>query len=86
MSKKNSGVKMQREIPPNQVKNILDIMAKYGVTQIKYDPAGGYEYLVEIRYRDIEDQHLLTREEKEYYAHEYDKCFGTAPRSDENEN
>lgn len=25
-----------------------------------------------------------TRKEKEFLASEYDKCFGTAPRSDEN--
>lgn len=74
---------MPLDIPPNRVKDILDIMAKHGVTQISYDPSSGYDLLVGIRYRDIEDDILLTKEERAYYAREYDKCFGTAERSDE---
>lgn len=78
-------------IPPSQIKNILDLMAKYGIIRITYDPtAVGYEYQVEVWQRTapgidgrVKDDFLLTREEKEYFASEYDKCFGTTPRSDE---
>ena len=81
---------MTNEIPHNQIRNILDLMAKYGIIRITFDPTVGHGSQIEVWQRTglgmdgrIRDDHLLTRKEKEYYASEYDKCFSTAPRSDE---
>ncbi len=79
-----------KAIPLNQIKKILDLMAKYGIIRVTFDPTVGHGSHVEYWQRTtpgmdgrIKDDLLLTRKEKEYYANEYDKCFGTAPRSDE---
>lgn len=76
---------MQRE----QLKLIMDMMAKHGIIRITYDPCA-LDHTVEIWSRHgkgMDDRDLEfwrpSKEEVEYYAHEYDKCFGTAPRSDE---
>lgn len=78
-----------KDIPPSQIKNILDLMAKYGIIRVTFDPntsGSSVEYWqltgpgLDGR---VKDDLLLTREEKEYYESEYDKCFDTAPRSDE---
>lgn len=80
---------MQRET----LKKILDLMAKEGIIRITYDPCSrDSSNAVEIwsrHSREFIDGRDLeywrpSREEIEYYASEYDKCFGTAPRSDEN--
>jgi hypothetical protein len=85
--------KMDREpveVPPNQIRNILDLMAKYGIIRITFDPTVGHGSHVEIWQRTkpgmdgrIKGDLLLTYVEREYFAQEYDKCFGTTPRSDE---
>lgn len=75
-----------KDLPPSQIKVIIDLMAKYGIIRVTYDPHmsdSSVEYWQRtIADGPIKDDLLLTREEKEYYASEYDKCFGTAPRSD----
>lgn len=85
MSSMNSGVKMQRE----QLKLIMDMMSKHGIIRITYDVTCKSPELEiwtvssfdsETRLKQIEP---LTKADKEYFVHEYDKCFGTAPRSDE---
>ena len=77
---------MQREV----IKQLLDIMAKNGIIRITYDPTAAPNPATEIwtrHARGIDGRDLEywrpSREEIEYYASEYDKCFGTAPRSDE---
>lgn len=79
---------MQRD----NLKKILDMMAKEGVIRITYDPYNpDPSNAVEVWSRHskqlIDGRDLEywrpSREETEYYAREYDKCFGTAPRSDE---
>lgn len=73
----------------DKVRRILDLMAELGVVRITYDPCV-LDPIVEIwsrTGRTMDDRHREfwrpSRGEIEYYAREYDKCFGTAPRSDE---
>jgi hypothetical protein len=76
---------MQRE----NLKKILEMMVKEGVIRITCSPDPSNAVEIWSRHscelidgRDLEYWHP-SREEIEYYAKEYDKCFGTAPRSDE---
>jgi hypothetical protein len=83
MWKKNSGGKMQRE----QLKTIMDMMSKAGVIRITYDPRAADPTVEMWSLTDLNrDMHLeyvrFSKEETDYYNHEYDKCFGTVERSD----
>jgi hypothetical protein len=69
----------RKDVPPSQIKDILDLMSKYGIIRVTFDPATSGS---EVEYWQltgpgldgrIKDDILLTREEKEYYASEYDK-------------
>lgn len=76
-----------------EIKLLLSKMAELGIIRITMDPIEPLfsSQHVEIWSRTnrgrgdrVLESLILTREEKEFYASEYDKCFGTAPRSDEN--
>jgi hypothetical protein len=77
-----------------RIKKLLEEMTGLGIIRVTYDPdsfRGPGSHSVEIWSRAgheskdrVVENLLLTREEKEFYASEYDKCFGTAPRSDDN--
>lgn len=84
-SQKSFGVKML----PEEVQEILKLMAKHGIIRITYDvcsPNADAEVWTVTSCKPIDRSvvtHIPTKEEREFYASEYDKCFGTAPRSDE---
>jgi len=72
-----------------QLKTILDMMAQQGIIRITHDPFQPdpaveiwSRHATGIDGRDLE-YWRPSKEETEYYASEYNKCFGTAPRSDD---